>query len=541
MKLYKYLSISCIMLFSFGIAGCSDENEKERKEIASPLPELKIKEDPIKVKIGTDNKVSIDILEGGGEYNVFSTNEDVVTAEIIDNKVSLEGKTIGEAALVLSDKNSKYLKFPVSVYLTDKIKFSQEEVEMKILAGHRKLIKVNISEGNGGYKAESDNRDIKVNVTGEGEITIEAIAKEESFSGSVTIKDKAGFTASLPVKVAVTTNPFPEEFLAEIKADSKRRYFFDGESKDRDNSTPVRKLEDGQYSYGWTYYSMENLQISFKENLNVGEKTEAIYTYNTYYNRIEEPVDLRIIQNDGENIWAIFSYKKDGMIHYGYFCDKVINKEVTNLKLEKNIVTISGKKGEPKSVKVKILSGSGSYEVEVDSENEEVVKATESNGLVLITGTPEEDEIEATIIIVDKENNQEETINVTLKASEDEESEESFLSDEKIMSNDKERLVIDDNSISLSGMNVVKSSTQWGVKHATLKKRFVFINFEDRTVGEKSNIRIYAQGLDSYSSYVNASVSSFKVLKNSDGKIWATFIYTSKDGKERKGYICCGA
>ncbi|GAE14257.1 Hsp20/alpha crystallin family protein [Bacteroides pyogenes] len=538
MKLYKYLSISCIMLFSFGIAGCSDENEKERKEIASPLPELKIKEDPIKVKIGTDNKVSIDILEGGGEYNVFSTNEDVVTAEIIDNKVSLEGKAIGEAALVLSDKNSKYLKFPVSVYLTDKIKFSQEEVEMKILAGHRKLIKVNISEGNGGYKAESDNRDIKVNVTGEGEITIEAIAKEESFSGSVTIKDKAGFTASLPVKVAVTTNPFPEEFLAEIKADSKRRYFFDGESKDRDNSTPVRKLEDGQYSYGWTYYSIYSLQISFKGDLSVGKKTEAIYAYSMYYNPTEEAVDLEIIQNDGENIWAIFSYKKDGVIHYGYFCDKTIDKELIKLKLETNMVTISGKKGEPKSVEVKILSGSGNYEAYSDYDGIEV---TESNGVLLITGIPQEEEIEATVAVEDKENNQEEEITVILKASEEGAAEKAFSLDEKIMSDDKERLVIDGSSISVSDMEVIQSPKQLGFKQRSPRKGIVFMELEDKEVGEKSNIRIYVYGLDPYSSLITTTAKSFKVLKNSDGKIWATFIYTSKDGKERKGYICCGA
>lgn len=538
MKLYKYLSISCIMLFSFGIAGCSDENEKERKEIVSPLPELKIKEEPIKVKIGTDSKVSIDILEGGGEYNVFSTNEDVVTAEIIDNKVSLEGKAIGEAALVLSDKNSKYLKFPVSVYLTDKIKFSQEEVEMKILTGHRKSIKVNISEGNGGYKAESDNRDIKVTVTEEGEITIEAIAKEESFSGSVTIKDKAGFTASIPVKVEVTTNPFPEEFLAEIKADSKRRYFFDGESKDRENSTPIRKLEDGQYTYGWTYYSIYSLQISFKGDLSVGKKTEATYTYYAYYSPTQEVVDLEIIQNDEENIWAIFSYKKGGVIHYGYFCDKAIDKEITKLKLEKNMITISGKEGEPKSVEVKVLSGSGSYEAHSDYDGIEV---TESNGVLLITGTPEKKEIEATVTVEDKENNQEEEITVILKASEEGTAEKTFTLDEKIMSDDKERLVIDGSSISVSDMEVIQSSTQLGFKQKKPKKGIVFMNLQDKTVGEKSNIGIYVYGLDPYSSRVNVPVSSFKVLKNSDGKIWATFIYTSKDGKERKGYICCGA
>lgn len=189
-------------------------------------------------------------------------------------------------------------------------------------------------------------------------------------------------------------------------------------------------------------------------------------------------------------------------------------------------------------MEVKILSGSGNYEAYSDYDGIEV---TESNGVLLITGIPQEEEIEATVAVEDKENNQEEEITVILKASEEGAAEKAFSLDEKIMSDDKERLVIDGSSISVSDMEVIQSPKQLGFKQRSPRKGIVFMELEDKEVGEKSNIRIYVYGLDPYSSLITTTAKSFKVLKNSDGKIWATFIYTSKDGKERKGYICCGA
>src|SRR3712207_632938 len=102
MKLHKYLSIACMVLFSFGIAGCSSDEEDKEKKVVASLPELKVKENSVRIKVGAEHRVSVDILEGGNEYNVFSTDEDVVSAEIVDKKISLEGKSVGEAVVVLS-------------------------------------------------------------------------------------------------------------------------------------------------------------------------------------------------------------------------------------------------------------------------------------------------------------------------------------------------------------------------------------------------------------------------------------------------------
>ena len=412
MRLYKYLFIVCVALFSFGMAGCSDENEKE-KEIVSPLPGLKIKEGSVRVKIGADNKVGIDILEGGDEYHVFSTDEDVVTAEIIGKKISLEGKSVGEAVIVLSDKNSKYLKFPVSVYLTDKIKLSQEEVEMEILMGHRKSTKIKVSEGNGGYKVESDNPNIKTSVTEEGEITVNATAAEESFTGSVTVKDKGGVAASFTVKVSVTTKPFSDGLLAEIKSGNKTCYFFDGEDlMSKNNGDAFKELKNGKYLYGWKWYERYKFQLSFKPDLQVGKKTEAAIEISTRDLWLAETaVDLEIIQNDGKKVWGIFSFLKNGIIHYGYFCDDVVNEADVALTLEKDEIEIRGGVGELQTVKIKILSGSGEYGAEP---SDEAIEAFISDGVLSITGTLQEEELDGIVTVTDVKTGKEQIVFVKL-------------------------------------------------------------------------------------------------------------------------------
>lgn len=412
MRLYKYLFIACVALFSFGMAGCSDENEKE-KEIVSPLPGLKIKEGSVRVKIGADNKVDVDILEGGDDYHVFSTDEDVVTAEIIGKKISLEGKSVGEAVVILSDKNSKYLKFPVSVYLTDKMKFSQEEVGMEILMGHRKSATIKVTEGNGGYKVESDNPNIKASVTEEGEITVDATAAKEAFTGSVTVKDKGGVSASFTVKVSVTTNPFPDDLLAAIKSGNKTCYFFDGEElMSKNQGDAFRELKNGKYLYGWKWYERYKFQLSFKPDLQAGKKTEAAIEISTRDLRLAETaVDLEIIQNDGKKVWGIFSFPKNGIIHYGYFCDDVVNEADVALTLEKESVEISGGVGEPQTVEVKILSGSGEYEAGSD---DEAVEVSISDGVLSITGTPQEEELDVTVTVTDVKTGKEQTLFVKL-------------------------------------------------------------------------------------------------------------------------------
>ncbi|TYK34554.1 hypothetical protein [Bacteroides pyogenes] len=414
MKLHKYLSIACMVLFSFGIAGCSsDEDEKEKKVVAS-LPELKVKENSVRIKVGAEHRVSVDILEGGNEYNVFSTDEDVVSAEIVDKKISLEGKSVGEAVVVLSDKNSKYLKFPVSVYLTDQIKFSQEEVEMEILAGHRKSAKIKVSEGNGGYKVESGNPNIEASVTEEGEITINVTAPKEPFIGSVTVKDKGGISASFTVKVTITTEPFSEALLAEIKSEDKTRYIYDGEDlMSKADGDPFRELENGKFLYGWKWFERDKFQISFKSDLQIGKKTEAAIEILTKSLQLEKtPVDLEVIQNNGKKVWGVFRFSKNGIIHYGYFCDDVVSDADVALTLEEKEVEISDAQGESQIVEIRILSGSGRYTVE--SDDHDAVKASIVDNVLSITGTVQDEEIDVCVTVTDVKTGKKQIVTVKL-------------------------------------------------------------------------------------------------------------------------------
>ncbi|MBR8708456.1 hypothetical protein [Bacteroides pyogenes] len=414
MKLHKYLSIACMVLFSFGIAGCSSDEEDKEKKVVASLPELKVKENSVRIKVGAEHRVSVDILEGGNEYNVFSTDEDIVSAEIVDKKISLEGKSVGEAVVVLSDKNSKYLKFPVSVYLTDQIKFSQEEVEMEILAGHRKSAKIKVSEGNGGYKVESGNPNIEASVTEEGEITINVTAPKEPFIGSVTVKDKGGISASFTVKVTITTEPFSEALLAEIKSEDKTRYIYDGEDlMTKHIGDPVKEYESSKFFYGWKYFEKYNFKVSFKPDLQVGKKTDATIKMLTQDMELAETaVDLEIVQNNGKKIWGIFSFQKDEMIHYGYFCDDVVNKVDIALKLDKEEVEIKDAQGESQTVEINILSGSGKYTVK--SGEEEIVQASISGNVLSITGTVPEEEIDVEVTVTDVKTGKEQNVLVKL-------------------------------------------------------------------------------------------------------------------------------
>ncbi|MBR6432883.1 MAG: hypothetical protein IKS70_00570, partial [Bacteroides sp.] len=111
------------------------------------------------------------------------------------------------------------------------------------------------------------------------------------------------------------------------------------------------------------------------------------------------PVDLEVIQNDGKKVWGIFSFQKNGIIHYGYFCDDVVNEANVALVLEEEMVEISDEQGESRAVEVNILSGSGKYKVE--SDDEDIVQVSISDNVLLITGTIQEEEVDVTVTVTD--------------------------------------------------------------------------------------------------------------------------------------------
>ena len=101
--------------------GCSNDDEPTEGSQDTLLPELTINQERMMVKIGPEYKKELEIQQGGGEYNAFSTNENIAKAEIIDGKVLIEGISMGNTYIIVSDKNGYYKKSPVSVYIADAI------------------------------------------------------------------------------------------------------------------------------------------------------------------------------------------------------------------------------------------------------------------------------------------------------------------------------------------------------------------------------------------------------------------------------------
>lgn len=311
-------------------AGCSSDDEPIETSLPT-YPELVINEEILMVKIGEENKVELNVLQGGGDYNAFSANENIAKAEIIDKKIMIEGISIGKTYIIVSDKNNNYEKQPISVYLTDILELDKTEVEAKSPVGKPVSVTAEVTNGNGGYKAVSNNKKISVSITKSGLITVTGKPEdaETEITAIITVTDDLNLTANLKVRIIPTTNPYTDEELEEILANNSRRYYFD-EKNQVDQFWSVdfqNKQENGQITYGWTYYSYKFL-LTFTGNKAEGKKTNASlscynYVYPSFITYENQAINLEIIKNDGTHIWSTYSFTKDGTLHRGYFCDTI--------------------------------------------------------------------------------------------------------------------------------------------------------------------------------------------------------------------------
>lgn len=423
-NIYKKSILGIMGILLFGLAGCDKKNEEFPVEIKH---DLKVSAESLRLKTGEENKTSIRILEGAGGYAVFSTNEEIALTTLEGNDLVITGIRQGTASAVLSDQAGNYLKIPIRIYLTDVLRTDKQEVQIKGLVGKRKKASIEILEGNGKYEVVSDNDQVKVSVDNDNPniINIEAVISSEEIKSMISVTDdESKMVITINVTVTPTTEPFDENALSEITKDNRRRYSYDDEEVKSPWSgvpTLTQTIEKDKYVYSLKV-RYTAIIIKFKGDMKVGEKAEAELYYQKDYNvpAIKEPVKLKIIKSEGGLIWATFSYEKDGNIHYGYFCDKMFDKEIKPLILEHYEVKISAKKGEEKTVKVKILSGSGEYDVYCD--DSEAIYVDELDGVISITGTFEEGDAETTttVYVTDKFSKKEASIKVTLQPLEEE-------------------------------------------------------------------------------------------------------------------------
>jgi len=324
MKKYNNIFLAAAFIVSMIFSGCS----KEIEEIQIPeiIPELQFSTETITVKIGNENKYLLEIKEGGGEYNVFSLNEEIATVELIEGKIFIEGMANGTTSIVVSDKNGFYKKLPVMVYTTETIILKDYNLELTTLLGYSDKVTTNVILGNGGYQITSDNPKVETKVTEDGIITITGTSKLNTFTATVTVSDASGLSAFITITIKSSTDPYSAEKLAEIMSNSSRRYFLEESSTGQSYFTFLNTQENGQQLYGWDYWGFYHFKLWFTGDKSVGKKKDGNFSYFYYYPAFEfknEPVEFEIIKNDGTNLWGIFTFVKDEKLVYGYFCDRI--------------------------------------------------------------------------------------------------------------------------------------------------------------------------------------------------------------------------
>lgn len=316
MKAKYKLFILLSTLLPVGMTGCSSDDEGNNPGVE--VPELALKEQEIKVKIGND--VNVDITEGGGDYKAFSLNQEIAKVELANNKLTIQGLKIGKTSLIVSDNDNCYQRLAVMVYEYDAIKLETQDVEIKYPKGHPKAIAVNILEGHGSYAITCDNEDILEAYLNAGRIILNAKGKEGVTN--VTVTDYCGLTAVIKVTTITSEIPYDEAELEVIKANEKLRCQFDGSNSLSYYTVLNEKV--GEFNlHGWDYNGMYYLKIYFPGDKEVGVKPNSKLSSKRFVVFDEEPIKFEIIKNDGAKIWAVYSLLKDDKLYFGHFCQNI--------------------------------------------------------------------------------------------------------------------------------------------------------------------------------------------------------------------------
>mgnify|MGYP001175447822 CR=1 FL=1 len=346
---YKILFLLFLCL---GISSCnSDDNDKSVD--TSNLIELEQSEVRIKLQEVSDNPIegeeidneesvneninsaSIQILEGNGDYAVFSLNEKVATASYSEehNAIIIEGKTIGKTKVFVVDQDIQSAEISVFTYMYDKIILQDniESIDFVIRAGKYPSKTIQILEGNGDYTVSVDTPKIvnaKINSRNELELTPFKTSSEDELTATVTVTDKAGFSTTIAVSVKSELNPYSPEEIEEIKLLNTETVVFNNYKTSSDykfNSV----LKDGRILLSTlkdSYWGETGIKFNLPADLQEGTVSGAKIDYDEFGNMDTSngEVDLlylNVVEKSNELIKAVFividPYKET--IKTGYF------------------------------------------------------------------------------------------------------------------------------------------------------------------------------------------------------------------------------
>lgn len=320
----KIMMLCLATLLGVSMTACSDDDAPVKPEDKTEAPAFVLGQESVEVKIGAENKVTVEVKTGGGEYDAFILDERVARAEVTKEAIKVEGLINGTTSLLVSDKYNRYRRLPINVYTTDKLELSHEKFDLVTPLGNPRTLAANVKLGNGGYSVKSDNEAVKVTVNEAGEISLTATSKKDPFTAKVTVTDVRALTAEITVVVTSTLEAFSSDDIKKFTTDATKRYYHNNQSQFGDKYFN-EVTTDGKQRYGWSYYNFLWTYIDFKGDKTVGDKTEAVHLYHDWNGETKTPINLKVVKNDGTMLWVVYSYLNAAgdKLYSGYFCDKV--------------------------------------------------------------------------------------------------------------------------------------------------------------------------------------------------------------------------
>lgn len=262
MRKKYFINLIIAVALLTGISSCSD-NDNDVSEIAQK-EQLTFTSDALRVKIGAENRVTLPIATGGGEYNAYSFNTEI--ADVIkgeDGNLYIEGYKNGTTTLVVSDAANNYKKLEVRVYTTDELKLSHTEFNFETPMGYSSSTSdCSVTLGNGGYSVSSDNGRVVPEIdTESGIITLTATSGKEEYTATVTVTDCSSLTATLKVNVKPTFEAFTQSDIDMILAKDNSDWYIKSSQFSQTLNTDLPRYEkygewkdeaeDGTHVFGW--------------------------------------------------------------------------------------------------------------------------------------------------------------------------------------------------------------------------------------------------------------------------------------------------
>jgi hypothetical protein len=137
------------LIMQFSLAGCAKEES---------VPELvQLSLEKSSVALTPDNSTTVNITSGNGAYTAVSSDNNIATAEIAGDVVTITAKSTAEranAVIVITDKAFKRSSIDVVVAKLFELSLNKAEVALEVGVPGKNEAEITINTGNFGYNAE---------------------------------------------------------------------------------------------------------------------------------------------------------------------------------------------------------------------------------------------------------------------------------------------------------------------------------------------------------------------------------------------------